>query len=119
MKSESHKMNNFFIYEYNNEKVMMQYALNLLITFSQNSKPIENDDSLKNEIPARYIDELAQKIPTANFRSFAKIKVCFKGSTEISLIQLVDNLGPIGLTTLRQAGLSEKVINKPKTKSLA
>lgn len=108
----------YLIYEYNNEKVMMQYALNLFITFAQNSKHIENDDSLMNEIHARNVNELSCKIPTTNFRLFSKIKVCFKGNTGISLIQLVDDLGPIGLTTLRQAGLSEKVNDKPKKEIL-
>lgn len=100
------------IYEYNNDICILQYALNLFITFAQNSKEIsinENTNLFDTEIHARNINDFVKNIPTSNFRLFAKTKVCFKGNTGISLIQLIDDLGQIGLTALRQAGLSEKV----------
>ena len=105
----------YVIYEYNTDKIILQYALNLFISFIQNSKEIKQDEKFTNlTINARNIDELVTNIPTNNFRIFSKMNVCFKNNKSISLIQLIDDLGLIGLNALRQVGLSEKVIKKPK-----
>lgn len=106
------------IYEYNNDQVMIQYALNLFITFVQNSMEFNKDDEqlIKTIIEARTIDDFVANIPTNNFKLFANMNVKFKGNTGISLLHLIENLGVIGVSALRQVGLADITVKKSKKK---
>lgn len=95
---------------------MVQYSLNLFITFAENSKAVKDDDTENQSINARNLDDLTLKIPTNNFRIFAKTKVNYKGNQGYSLIQLVSDLGLIGLSALRRVGLIINNVKKSKAK---
>lgn len=105
----------YFIYEYNSDPIITQYALNLFITFVENSK-VSDDDKEIQSITARNLDELALNIQTNNFRLFAKTKVLFKGNQGISLVQLVNDLGLMGMSALRRIGLSITNVKKSMKK---
>lgn len=110
----------FIIYEYNADKIIIQYALNLFITFADNStKDTENQNSeITHSIEAYNFDDFVNKIKTNNFRTFAKTNVHYKGNQGISLVKLINDLGLIGISALRRTGLSIEVDKKSKKKIL-
>ncbi|OHT11387.1 hypothetical protein TRFO_19195 [Tritrichomonas foetus] len=82
--------------------ITIQYVLNLFIILFSNSQNNQNKNDCDEMIKAINVDELCEKIPV-NFRVFCEIKIEYKRcGSYLSLIDLIEKVGPIGLYVLKQ-----------------
>ena len=84
-----------------NEPILYHYALNLFILLYNNEQP-KNDSKVDLKINAVTIDDFVNQIPS-NFIEFCDVKINYKrGGSYLSLIDLVENSGSIGLNALHR-----------------
>ena len=84
-----------------NEPILYHYALNLFILLYNNEQP-KNDSKVDLKINAVTIDDFVNQIPS-NFIEFCDVKINYKrGGSYLSLIDLIENSGSIGLNALHR-----------------
>ena len=83
------------------EPILAHYALNLFILLFNNEQP-NNDSKIDRQINASTFDDIVNQVPS-NFIEFCDVKINYKrGGSYLSLIDLIENSGPIGLNVLNR-----------------
>ncbi|OHT00568.1 hypothetical protein TRFO_07901 [Tritrichomonas foetus] len=101
---------------YECQDASIQYALNLFIVFYQNSINQTNDNKTTQnyEIHANSFHELYENIPD-NFKEFYNAKIEYKKcGCFLTCIKLIEKIGNIGISFLKEVGLYHKKITKTK-----